>query len=214
MERVEFVAGEEVDIPLDELLWHEMSSNIEMHPSPGKPGGVFDKDARDFPRNATNRRILLKLRRQKLEERLFAVKNARRGLRSDADKVRRHRQLISFGTGRFACQGHGKEDGVLRALDFRIQNNRQGKSCRTTELAGKEGRHIPKRPRLLVHEYSCPRVDRKLPRRFFDLQWLGDDRDGRTGNRPVASRGREEKGDQEEEWREQARVGAHGVLWH
>src|ERR1700754_4469090 len=103
MKRIVFIANHLVDIAFDLLLCEEMTTNIKHETAPAKTGIVGDVRTGDGcfcgaagRSSAAGRGPCCKVRRQKLQQGLQAVKNARRIIRLQPDTGRRDRKCITF----------------------------------------------------------------------------------------------------------------------
>ncbi len=112
VEAVHLEFRQQVDVPLDEILGHEMPAAVEVQPPPGKAGDILDLDAgqSDRGRKGSRHGRFRGGRRQELPDGLNAVKDPLKGLRPQQDSGGLDAQGVAFRAERPRGSLGGQDD--------------------------------------------------------------------------------------------------------
>ena len=100
MEDVELVQGEQLEVLEDEVLRHEVTSDVEVRAAPAEARSVLDVDARDLPVHSRNEGATECCWGKKLTQRLESMDHAGLFWRAQQHLFGRHRQPVALITNR------------------------------------------------------------------------------------------------------------------
>ena len=168
VKHVELVARDQVDIFFHKLLPEEMSSDVQVHPPPGKARGVLNPDAGDFPRDTVHGGRVFESRREELEKSLQCIECACGTLRHNPDTIPTDRQFIPLFSRGAPPGGKRQVYSIPRPLRNRRSVQREDVARRLTEPGRQEPSDILQEGGMSVDGDGGPRTDQEFPRELFD----------------------------------------------